>query len=102
MVCVLPPFEPNLMYHAVVWVHNKSYCRNSTISQADTRQARFCIIFAAFDSSTNTICPPTLTDTAEELANTDSAITCIANLSSTIKNMLDVVSAKRDFLSQAV
>ncbi len=29
MVRVLPPFEPNRLYHAVICVRNKSYCLKS-------------------------------------------------------------------------
>ncbi len=46
--------------------------------------------------------PPILKDTADEIADTDSATTRIGILTSAIDHLLDIASNERNFLSWAV
>ncbi len=71
-------------------------------SQLETRRAKFRILFTAYDCNSNTIRPPILTNTADKIADMDSATTRIGILTSAIDHLLNIALAERDFLSRAV
>ncbi len=68
-------------------------------SQTINRQARFYILFAAYNSTTKTISPPNLTETALKLSALDGAQRRITFLFRSFATLLDQVANQWDYVS---